>query len=265
MKSRDAARASLDASADAIASDARAADELFAVVDLLESQHTLRRSLSDPSGSPEERAALAKRLFGSRISAPASAVLDLVVRAAWPSGRRLVEAVERQGVRALLRGAKASGELARVQAEIHTVATTVTSNPELSDALRNRAYPLESRRELLARLTAGKVSPTTTVLLRRAAAARLRTVPLTIDSYLEMAAGLGNERVAKVTVARPLDEARLERLRRALVAQVGGPVAMQVQVDPSVIGGVNVQLGDDVIESTVAGRLEDARRLLHTT
>lgn len=264
MKGADAARISLDGQADATASDPRAADELFAVVDVLEAQHSLRRSLSDPAASADDRAALATRLFGSRISAPAAATLDLVVRTPWPSGRRLVEALERQGVRGLLRAARDSGELPRVQDELHTVATTASSDPDLSDALRNRAYPLESRRGLLAALTQGKVSPVTASLLQRAAAARLRTVPLTIDSYLEMAAQLGNEQIAKVQVAKPLDAGRLDRLRRALEAQVGRPIALQVEVVPSVMGGINVQLGDDIIESTVAGRLDDARRLLNS-
>jgi len=79
-----------------------------------------------------------------------------------------------------------------------------------------------------------------------------------------MAASLAGQQIARVTVARPLDEARTERLRRALEAQVGGPVTLQVEVDPEVLGGMNIVLGDHIIESTTAGRLDDARRLLTT-
>jgi F-type H+-transporting ATPase subunit delta len=77
-----------------------------------------------------------------------------------------------------------------------------------------------------------------------------------------MAARLAGQRIAKVTVARELDAGRVSRLRSALEAQVGAPVSLQVTVDPAVLGGVNVSLGDDVYESTVAARLEDARRQL---
>jgi len=69
--------------------------------------------------------------------------------------------------------------------------------------------------------------------------------------------------VARVTVARPLDEGRTERLRRALEARVGGPVLLRITVDESVIGGMSVDLGTHVFESTVAGRLDEARRLLN--
>lgn len=264
MKARDAAMLALDAKTDALSVDAEAADELFAVVDLLESQAPLRRSLSDPSASPEERAALATRLFGTRISPAALAALTEVARADFASGRRLVAALERLGIRAMLSVARNAGDLAKVQEELQSFATTVDSDPALSDALRNKTFPLEARRALVARLVAGQVQPVTERLLARASAARVRTLPLTVRSYLKMAAASSGQQIARVTVARPLDEARTERLRKALEAQVGRPVWLQVRIDPGVLGGMDVQLGDDIIESTVAGRLDDARRLLNT-
>ena len=63
MMARGAAPDGLDATVAGIASDATTASELFAVVDLIDGQPMLRRSLSDPSASFEERAGLAKRLF----------------------------------------------------------------------------------------------------------------------------------------------------------------------------------------------------------
>ena len=63
MKSHDVALSSFDTIADATRVDERAAGELFAVVDLLEEQPPLRRSLSDPSATPKDRQALALRLL----------------------------------------------------------------------------------------------------------------------------------------------------------------------------------------------------------
>lgn len=264
MKAGDAALLALNEKTDAMSVDAAGADELFAVVDLLESQAPLRRSLSDPSSTAEGRAALAKRLFADRISASAMAVLAEVVTGNFASGRRLVSALENQGLRAMLRVARGSGDLERVQQELHDFAMTVDSDSALSDTLRNRTYPLEARRELVSRLVSNRAHPVTERLLVRAAAARVRTLPLTVRSYLGMAASLAGQHIARVTVARPLDEARTERLRRALEAQVGGPVTLQMEVDPEVLGGMNIVLGDHIIESTTAGRLDDARRLLTT-
>ncbi|TRY17448.1 F0F1 ATP synthase subunit delta [Tessaracoccus rhinocerotis] len=264
MSARDVATSSLDAKVDETQLDATASSELFAVVDLLDGQPPLRRSLSDPSAAGETRAALAERLFGSRISAAAMRVVSTVVATGGLTGRRLVETLERQGVRGLLRVAHAGGDLARVQEELHSFSNAVENDAELGDALRNRRYPLEARRRLVSDLTAGKVHSITGELLSRAAAGRVRNLPITVDTYLEIAAKLGNQQIAKVTVAKPLDESRTLRLRRALETQVGGPVALQIEVNPSVLGGMNVQLGDNIIESTVAGRLEQARRLLNS-
>ncbi|MEO7588210.1 MAG: hypothetical protein ABIS84_09310, partial [Arachnia sp.] len=130
MKARDAALLALDAKTDALSVDAGAADELFAVVDLLESEPPLRRSLSDPSASAEDRAALATRLFGNRISPAAMAVLSEVARAAFAGGRRLVNSLESQGVRALLRQARNSGDLAQVQQDLHGFSEVVVGNAE---------------------------------------------------------------------------------------------------------------------------------------
>ena len=263
MKSRDVALSAFDPVVDAVRVDEAMAEELFAVVDLLEGQPPLRRSLSDPSASAGDRQALARRLFEGRLGAATLSVVTEVAAHPWPSGRTMIDAIERQGVRGLLRVANERGELKRVQEELHRFALVIDGSPELSDALRNRRRALADRRTLIARLLAGRAAPVTKRLASRAAAARARTVPLTLASYLALAADLAGERIARVTVAHPLDEGRTERLRRALEARVGGPVLLQITVDESVIGGMSVDLGTHVFESTVAGRLDEARRLLN--
>lgn len=263
MKSRDIALSAFDPVVDAIHVDATTADELFAVVDLLEEQPPLRRSLSDPSASSEDRQVLARRLFEGRLGAASLSVVLEAVSRPWPSGRAMIEAIERQGVRGLFRVASARGELKRVQEELHQLVLLIDSSPELSDALRNRGRSLADRRALIVRLLTGRVASVTEVLALRAAAARARTVPLTLTGYLALSADLAGERAARITVARPLDAGRVERLRKALEAQVGGPVLLQIEVDESVIGGMSVDLGTHVFESTVARRLDEVRRLLN--
>ena len=86
MKSRDIALSAFDPVADAIQVDETAADELFAVADLLEGQPPLRRSLSDPSASGRDRQALARRLFEGRLGAAALSVVTEVATAPGPAG-----------------------------------------------------------------------------------------------------------------------------------------------------------------------------------
>lgn len=261
MTARDAAIAGLDHAVDGIGTGA-SAPELFAVVDVLDAQPSLRRSLSDPSASDEQRAGLARRLFEGKIGDGALAVVGEVVKAPWSSGSRMVSALERQGIRIALGSAQREGNLEQVASELHGLSTTVDANPELSGALRNQSYPVEGKQSLVDRLISGKVLPATQTLAARAVKARRRNFGLTIASYLEMAAGMTGQKIARVTVARPLDQGRIDRLKAALEAQTGAPVTLHIEVDPSVIGGMSVAIEDDVIESTVAGRLEQARRQL---
>ena len=265
MKSHDSAMSALDREVGTLAVDAAAAGELFAVVDALEQQASVRRALCDPSAAVEQRQELATRLFGDRVSASALDVLQRAIAQNLPSGKVLGEAIERQAVRSLLMAARDQQQLPQVQDELHSFARLVERNPQLSDALRNRALPVENRQALVSHLSESRVLPISAQLLRRAAEGRVRNLPLTVDSYLDLAAAVGQHNVASVTVARPLDAERTERLRQALEAQVGGPVSLQIDVDPRVLGGIDVQLGTEIIESTVAGRLADARRLLKTS
>ncbi|MCX8527540.1 MAG: F0F1 ATP synthase subunit delta, partial [Candidatus Nanopelagicales bacterium] len=68
--------------------------------------------------------------------------------------------------------------------------------------------------------------------------------------------------VADVRVAAPLDDAQRNRLQSLLSQIKGREVRLNVAVDPSVLGGVFVQIGDEVIDGTVVTRMEQARRAL---
>ena len=91
--------------------------------------------------------------------------------------------------------------------------------------------------------------------------ARARTFGNTIEGYVTLAAAQQNRVVATVRVARPLSQEQTNRLRAALSRQAGREVAIQEIVEPEVIGGIRVELGDQVIEGTVESRLDEAKRL----
>jgi F-type H+-transporting ATPase subunit delta len=99
------------------------------------------------------------------------------------------------------------------------------------------------------------------VLAQRAVAARERTFGHTIEGYVTLAAAQKNRVVATVRVAKPLSDDQRDRLRTALTKQIGRQVAIQEVIDPDILGGVRVELGDEVFEGTVVDRLEAARRL----
>jgi len=235
--------------------------DLFAVVDALDSSVTLRRALTDPSTSEQARQQLVHNLLDGKMSKTA---VNLVAEGAamrWAGGRSFTAALERQAVRAQLMAADREGNLENTEDELFRFARLVEATPELRNALGDRAVPVDKRQELIEELLGGRATAATVALAKRAVAARERTFAHTIEGFVTLAAEHKNRVVATVRVASPMTRKQRDRLRRSLSGQVGREVAVQEIIDPEVLGGVRVELGDEVFEGTVAERLEQARRL----
>lgn len=237
-------------------------DELFAVVDALGTQPGLRRALTDPTTDDAARQELARALFGSRVGAATVAVVAEAAGVRWNSSSAFAAALERQGVRALLRVAQDNGQLDEVENQLFRIERLVDGHRDLRRTLGDRRTPVAAREGLLGELVDGRVLPPVARLAKRAVAARQRTFDLTMESYLLAAAQLRERAIATVTVAAPLSVEQQARLKATLSRQVGRDVNVRVVLDPTVLGGVRVSLGDEVIEGTVAGRLHDAQRKL---
>ena len=237
------------------------ASDLFAVVDALDSSVALRRAITDPSTPEESRRNLVNGLFGGKVSKTAVTVVAEGAAMRWPGGRAFAEALERQAVRAQLIAADEAGNLGEAEDELFRFARTVESSPELRNTLANRGATVAQRQELVEELLSGRATEATIVLARRAVTARERTFAHTIEGFVTLAAQQRNRVVATVRVATALTAEQRTRLQASLSRQAGREVAVQEVIDPSVVGGVRVELGDEVVEGTVAARLLAARRL----
>lgn len=252
----------LDRAVDAQELSPALAAELFAVADLLAETAPLRNALADPTMPDDRRRELATGVLAGRVSAAATAVAGEAAKLRWGSASGLTAALERQGVRALLGYAQAAGKLDAVEDELFRFSRAVAADPRLRQALDDRTAPAAVRAQLVRDLLALKAEPATVELAQRAAISGGRSIEATLADYLKLAAAARQRAIATVTVARAMTAAQRERLRAALVAQLGREVNLQVIVDPAVLGGARVQVGDEVIEGTVAGRLAAAEHQL---
>ena len=147
--------------------------------------------------------------------------------------------------------------------EIFRFERVLIGQRELRRALTDRAAPPESRAALVASLLQGKAEPATVQLVSQAAfGPRGRTMAAMLGRMVRLSAQRRQLLVAAVTAATPLSSAQLERLSATLERAYGRAVQISVAVDPRVIGGMKVQVGEHVVDSTTLGRLEDVRRRL---
>jgi F-type H+-transporting ATPase subunit delta len=239
------------------------ADELFAVGRLLDGELTLRRALSDPAGRPEDRAALAQRLFASKLSGTALDVVQTVARLRWSHPIDMADAFAALATEASLDAADARGELDGVEDELFRFGRIVGGDRELGRILSDRKAPAEGKSALLDQLLSGRVSPVTEQLLRNVLTGpHVGTAENAVERLSEVASRRRGQSIARVTTAVPLTAAQEERLSDVLRRIYGRTVGLQVTVDPTVLGGLIVQVGDEVIDGSIAHRLEAAERRL---
>ncbi|MGG5260852.1 F0F1 ATP synthase subunit delta [Phycicoccus avicenniae] len=237
------------------------AEELFAVTGVVEGTASLRRALADPSRESSDKAGLARSLFGGKVGAPTSELVEVVVAQRWAAERDLGDTLESLAVQALLAGAESAGRIDRVEDELFRFERIVAADPSLRDTLSSRNTDSAGKAGLVHTLLDAKAAPETVRLAEQAVRVpRGRRLDAVMAAYLHLASQRRDELTALVTAAGDLSEQQQARLRSALEKHYGKPVALQVVRDPAVMGGIRVQVGDEVVDGTVLRRLDEARR-----
>ncbi|GAA3117978.1 F0F1 ATP synthase subunit delta [Streptosporangium carneum] len=239
------------------------ADELFAVADLFDREHGLRRSLSDPARPATQKAQVVRGLLEGKVSNAALETVVTAVSVKWSGSGDLADALERLGVVAAAAEAEAQSKLDDVEDELFRFGRIVASNVELHRVLADPAVPAQAKRELLGSLIDGKVAaPTLRLVTQLVVHPRGRSLDRGLDEFGNLVAAQRQRLVAVVRSAVELSEEQKRRLATWLRTSYGRDVHLNVEVDPRVLGGFSVRIGDDLIDTTIAGRIEEVRRRL---
>lgn len=239
--------------------DLDVAGELFAVARAVGDSSQLSGALADSAASAEARRKVVADVFGKAVKPTTASLLTTAVAQRWSSSDDLVDGIEELAVRAVaVADAKAD-----VEAELFAFSRTVADNPELELALGSRLGDATAKGELVEKLLAGRASAGTTLiassLIRQPRERRVRQL---LSRATRLVADQRDRAVATVVAAAPLSAAQSERLTAALTRRYGTPVSLNTIVDPTVVGGVRVQIADDVIDASVSSRLADLRQRL---
>jgi len=164
-------------------------------------------------------------------------------------------------VQSFLAKAEGEGRIDAVEDELFRFERIVAGDSELRDTLSMRNTDAKGKSNLVAILLAGKAQPETVRLAQQAVTTpRGRRLDRIMEHFLALAATRREELTALVTVVAPLTEQQQARLRTALERIYGKTVKLQSIIDAGVVGGIRVQVGDEVVDGTVIRRLDEARR-----
>jgi F-type H+-transporting ATPase subunit delta len=257
-----AARIALDAAVKGV--DAKTAStlssELFFITDVLGSNISVRRALTDPSRDAQSKSVFVKDLLASKVGAPALGLLTEISALRWSGAKDLVQVIEQLAIEAEASAANISGELDRVEEEIFVVFNAITNSSELRKAFKSDAVQAKSK--LAQEILKNASSSTSKLLSQMVNSWRERSIEATFADYQWALAARRNRVIALVKVAAPITQDQQTRLVTALTSKVGQPVRINIEIDPHVIGGVSVKFADEIVDGSISNRLAGAARAL---
>lgn len=242
------------------------ADDLTSVAGLLIREPVVTRYLTVPADDASPRIRLLERLVTDKVGEPALDVLKKAVSERWSAKSDLVDALELVAWQALLVRAERDGQVDEVGEQLFKFARVVDAQPHLALLLGDHGVAADGRIRLLRNIlkgAGGSVSPITTELLvKTVELLRGRPTETVMHELAEVAVARRGEVVARVSAAAELSDAQQTRLTDVLGRIYGHTVTAQIQIDPELLGGLTIAVGDEVIDGTLSSRLAAAQTQL---
>jgi len=255
-----ATRQALSASTAALSSlgtaDVATGEQLLAAGRVIGDSAQLLAALSDPSAATADKVSIVDSVF-SGLPASARSLLGTVASNRWSNGQDLLAAIEELGFRVLARSSKGSST---IEDELFSFGTVVGTDSELELAVSSKLGTAADKSALVRTLLDGKASAQTVAIVDHLVQQpRGRRIAALLRQAASIVADESGLAVATVTSAAPIDAKQLDRIASALSKAKGRDLRINHVIDPSIVGGIRVQIGDDVIDGSVATKLNDLR------
>lgn len=244
----------------------RIGNELFTITKVLDDSIQLERALTDPSRPVADKVAVLKELLGDNAHPMTMEIMTDLVSRRWSRARDIANAVEDFGVDAMMYYADATDATLQVSIELSGLHSALLNLPVVRAKLYDYQATSEARVKLFREVFSGKTLNKVTMRLAEHATCNLRR-----RRYLETIQWLINkfsrhmgESMVTVTTATPLKKEQIKRLVEVYSAKVGRQVHINSVVDPTVLGGMRIQVGDEVTDNTVVAQLQNLHRKVQT-
>ncbi|MEO5781596.1 F0F1 ATP synthase subunit delta [Arthrobacter sp. PAMC25284] len=246
------------------------AKELFGILGTVDSSAGLRRALTDPSRNGDEKSALVKQLIGGKVSAEAVEITSGLAGSRWASARDIGDALETLAASVVIAvaenksAASASGlsGLEALENDLFAFNQTVESSHEIQRALSEPQASPAAKIALAEKLVPGASAEAKVLIGQAVSQPRGLRVTRLVGRFAELAAQRQQRWIATVSVTRPLTATQTSRLQAALDELYGRELKINSTVDPALIGGIRVQVGDEVVDASVLARLGQLQRQL---
>lgn len=234
------------------------AAELFSAARAIGETSALSGALADSAAPADSRAGVVAAVF-SAASAPTKAVLSTAVSQRWSSAADLVDGVEELAIRA----AAIAGAKEDIEGELFGFTRVIAENPELELALGSRLGENAAKGDLVRTLLAGTTSEATTLIVSSLVSQpRGRRVRQLLRRAARIVSAQHERVVATVHTAQALSAEQRTRLQNWLQDRYGSAVSLNEVIDPAIVGGVRIQVADDVIDGSISARLAELRQKL---
>ena len=244
----------------------RIGNELFTITKVLDDSIQLERALTDPSRPVADKVAVLKELLGDNAHPMTMEIMTDLVSRRWSRARDIANAVEDFGVDAMMYYADATDATLQVSIELSELHSALLNLPVVRAKLYDYQATSEARVKLFREVFSGKTLNKVTMRLAEHATCNLRR-----RRYLETIQWLINkfsrhmgESMVTVTTATPLKKEQIKRLVEVYSAKVGRQVHINSVVDPTVLGVMRIQVGDEVTDNTVVAQLQNLHRKVQT-
>lgn len=265
-----AARAALTKAFDEVAGNLRSpglttlAEELGSVVSVLVGEPTLTRHLAEHNDDADAKVRLVDRLFADKLDDHTMKLLRTAVSQRWSAEADLVDGIEHLARLALLKRAEVEDQVDEVEEQLFRFGRALDAEPRLTSLLSDYSTPADGRIALLHKVIDGSGVDGTAAALLTQTIGHLRgeRADVAVIDLAELAVARRGELVAHVNAATDLTDAQRNRLVELLTRIYGHPVSVQINVDPELLGGLSITVGDEVIDGSIASRLAAAQTQL---
>ncbi|HWU47279.1 MAG TPA: F0F1 ATP synthase subunit delta [Humibacter sp.] len=247
------ARATLD-STDAVT--LATGEALLVAARAINASPALRAVLADPVVEFDRKSTLIASIFGS-LGEPAVTLLRGIAESRWSNPAQLIDGIEEIGIRAI---ARSTGGDAGIESELFEFSRVVSQNPSLELAIGSKLGDSESRVALVDALLSGEADPATVAIVHHLVQSpRGRRIGALLATAADIVADAAGAVVATITAADEPSAAQLDTLKSLITSQYGRTPRFNLIVDPELVGGLRVQVGDQVVDGSIAARLADLR------